>query len=66
MSKRAPRPASKRFLKALADSRSQAREEECRACAGYGYFDHDDTPSIDRRDRKCGDCHGEGKVRVNG
>lgn len=32
----------------------------CPSCTGYGYFDENGQPTIDKRGRKCGDCTGEG------
>jgi hypothetical protein len=34
---------------------------ECPSCFGYGHFDDNGEPSIDKRDRKCLDCRGTGK-----
>jgi hypothetical protein len=33
---------------------------ECGACRGYGYFGPTGKPSVDKRNRKCLDCNGEG------
>lgn len=35
---------------------------ECASCRGYGHFDEDGKPSIDRRGRKCLDCTGTGRT----
>ena len=36
---------------------------ECGSCRGYGHFNEKTgKPSVDRRERKCLDCRGEGKV----
>jgi hypothetical protein len=54
------------FLAALPDlvtlTVDAATTEECESCHGYGHFREDGEPSEDRRDRKCLDCTGTGKV----
>lgn len=39
-------------------------EEECSSCRGYGHFSTWGKPSADKRDRKCLDCSGTGRVLV--
>lgn len=39
---------------------------DCPACMGYGYFDENDNPSLDKRGRKCLDCTGTGIVQAKG
>lgn len=36
--------------------------EDCGSCRGRGHFAANGKASIDRRDRKCLDCRGEGRV----
>lgn len=40
----------------------EARRTECTSCHGRGHFSEAGEPSIDRRDRACLDCSGEGDV----
>lgn len=35
---------------------------DCPSCRGYGHFNEDSEPSIDKRDRKCSDCRGTGRA----
>lgn len=35
--------------------------DECRSCDGYGHIREDGTATIDRRERRCGDCGGTGR-----
>jgi DnaJ-class molecular chaperone len=34
----------------------------CRSCRGYGHMNDMTGPSVDKRDRKCLDCGGSGRV----
>lgn len=40
--------------------RAEALKPTCESCRGYGYFDQDSEPTIDKRGRKCSDCQGTG------
>lgn len=44
--------------------RAHARtsEEDCYSCDGCGHFDENDTPTFDKRNRKCPACWGKGRI----
>ena len=39
---------------------------ECPSCRGYGHFDEDGEPVLDKNERKCTDCTGTGQVPFAG
>jgi hypothetical protein len=49
-------------LKAAKPDAETKCEEDCGSCRGYGHFSKHGKPSLDKRDRKCLDCGGTGKV----
>lgn len=50
------------YFPEIAWEEDSEESEECSSCLGYGYVNELGNPTIDRRDRKCLDCRGEGKV----
>jgi hypothetical protein len=51
-----------RLLAAIAEPAPRLEYEDCASCRGYGHFAKHGKPSIDKRDRRCLDCNGEGRV----
>jgi hypothetical protein len=58
--RKSARAATAKFL---ANTSAPVREPgECDACDGYGHIRPDGTGTVDRRERKCGNCRGTGKL----
>lgn len=60
MNRRKAAKATRDFLAALPEP---VREPgECDACDGYGHIDKRGHGTVDRRERKCGNCRGTGRI----